>query len=124
MQPDEDGSFFIDRDGSLFHYLLNFLRDPATFYVPADDILRMAIWWEADFFQLNMWSTLFPGNMPPLSSRSYMSSNAFAGDVYGSSDMNTDIFDSVFAHTLAVFCKRKKLLRGAETGFPGRRLFS
>jgi len=36
VQKDEDGRYFIDRDGTHFRYILNFLRDGNT-YIPTDN---------------------------------------------------------------------------------------
>jgi hypothetical protein len=36
LEKDDEGHFFIDRDGRRFHYILNYLRDPTTFVVPED----------------------------------------------------------------------------------------
>jgi hypothetical protein len=33
---DEDGRYFIDRDGTHFRYILNYLRDGST-YIPVDN---------------------------------------------------------------------------------------
>jgi len=35
-KPDENGRYFIDRDGTHFRYILNYLRDRNTF-IPADN---------------------------------------------------------------------------------------
>lgn len=61
LQPAEDGSFFIDRDGTHFRHILNFLRD--CFKIeglsPAAKI-ELAI--EADFYQIpEMYTLLRPG---------------------------------------------------------------
>ena len=36
VQKDEDGRYFIDRDGTHFRYILNYLRDGNT-YIPVDN---------------------------------------------------------------------------------------
>jgi hypothetical protein len=33
---DDDGAYFIDRDGRRFHHILNFLRDPTKFKLSSD----------------------------------------------------------------------------------------
>ena len=48
---DEDGYYFIDRDGSHFRYILNFLRD-GTVVLPDDTRVRKEILKEAIYFQL------------------------------------------------------------------------
>jgi hypothetical protein len=52
IRKDPDGSYFIDRDGNLFHYILSFLRGPEKFEPPADPRLREAIWNEASYFRI------------------------------------------------------------------------
>ena len=36
VQKEEDGRYFIDRDGTHFRYILNYLRDGNT-YIPVDN---------------------------------------------------------------------------------------
>ena len=36
VMKDEDGRYFIDRDGTHFRYILNYLRDGNT-YIPSDN---------------------------------------------------------------------------------------
>lgn len=50
----EDGTFFLDRDGTYFRHILNFLRDgfqPDT--LPQDEVALKEIQTEANFYQLN-----------------------------------------------------------------------
>ena len=48
---DQDGNYFIDRDGSLFQYVLNFLRSPELPQIDDQRLLsQLAV--EADFFQI------------------------------------------------------------------------
>jgi len=52
LKKDSNGAIFIDRDGSLFKYILNFLRDgnlPEG--IPVPDLKRLLK--EADYFQLD-----------------------------------------------------------------------
>ena len=49
---ERDGSFFIDRDGVPFRYILNYLRDPTHFVPPADVELRREILREANYYSL------------------------------------------------------------------------
>ena len=48
---DSQGHFFIDRDPTFFHYILNQLRD-GTVFLPADNILIKQILQEAQFFSV------------------------------------------------------------------------
>ena len=50
-KPAEDGSYFIDRDGTHFRYILNYLRT-AQLVVPEDKIVRKELLNEAEFYQV------------------------------------------------------------------------
>lgn len=53
LEADEsDGSFFVDRDGQLFKYILNFLRDPVSFDAPLDKETTRDLLKEAKYFGL------------------------------------------------------------------------
>ena len=45
-KPAEDGSYFIDRDGTHFRYILNYLRT-GQLIVPEDKIIRRELFTEA-----------------------------------------------------------------------------
>jgi len=47
----EDGSYFIDRDGTHFRYILNYLRT-GQLIVPKDEIIREELLAEAEFYQV------------------------------------------------------------------------
>ena len=47
----EDGSYFIDRDGTHFRYILNYLRT-GQLIVPEDKIIRRELLTEAEFYQI------------------------------------------------------------------------
>ena len=47
-KPAEDGSYFIDRDGTHFRYILNYLRT-GQLVVPEDKIVRRELLNEAEF---------------------------------------------------------------------------
>ena len=49
-KPSEDGSYFIDRDGTHFRYILNYLRT-GELVVPDDKIVRKELLAEAKFYQ-------------------------------------------------------------------------
>ena len=50
-KPGEDGSYFIDRDGTHFRYILNYLRT-GYLLVPDDKLIRKEILEEAEFYQI------------------------------------------------------------------------
>ena len=50
-KPSEDGSYFIDRDGTHFRYILNYLRT-GQLIVPKDEIIREELLAEAEFYQV------------------------------------------------------------------------
>ena len=50
-KPAEDGSYFIDRDGTHFRYILNYLRS-GQLVVPEDKIVRRELLTEAEFYQI------------------------------------------------------------------------
>ena len=58
VEPDEDdGSYFIDRDGRHFYLLLKYLRDPENFVMPADPMLKKELVKEAKFYQVRALSS-------------------------------------------------------------------
>ena len=50
-KPSEDGSYFIDRDGTHFRYILNYLRT-GQLLVPKNEIIRVELLAEAEFYQI------------------------------------------------------------------------
>ena len=50
-KPAEDGSYFIDRDGTHFRFILNYLRT-GQLVVPEDKIVRRELLTEAEFYQV------------------------------------------------------------------------
>ena len=50
-KPSEDGSYFIDRDGTHFRYILNYLRT-GQLSVPKDETIRVEVLAEAEFYQI------------------------------------------------------------------------
>ena len=50
-KPAEDGSYFIDRDGTHFRYILNYLRT-GQLVVPEDKVVRKELLTEAEFYQV------------------------------------------------------------------------
>ncbi|XP_078354273.1 uncharacterized protein LOC144638857 isoform X2 [Oculina patagonica] len=50
-KPSEDGSYFIDRDGTHFRYILNYLRT-GQLIVPEDKTVRKELLAEAEFYQV------------------------------------------------------------------------
>eukprot|EP00242_Pyramimonas_sp_CCMP2087_P002599 CAMPEP_0198227594 /NCGR_PEP_ID=MMETSP1445-20131203/109820_1 /TAXON_ID=36898 /ORGANISM="Pyramimonas sp., Strain CCMP2087" /LENGTH=159 /DNA_ID=CAMNT_0043907703 /DNA_START=162 /DNA_END=638 /DNA_ORIENTATION=- len=59
LEADEsDGSFFVDRDGSLFKHVLNYMRDPVSFDAPMDREVARDLMREAKYFGLQGLSNL------------------------------------------------------------------
>ena len=50
-KPSEDGSYFIDRDGTCFRYILNYLRT-GKLLLPEDEHVRKEVLEEARFYQI------------------------------------------------------------------------
>ena len=50
-KPDEDGIYFIDRDGTHFRYILNYLRT-RELLVPDDKTARYELLTKATFFEV------------------------------------------------------------------------
>ena len=50
-KPAEDGCYFIDRDGTHFRYILNYLRT-GQLVVPEDKIVRKELLTEAEFYRV------------------------------------------------------------------------
>jgi len=55
-KPAEDGSYFTDRDGTHFRYILNYLRT-GQLVVPEDKIIRRELLTEAEFIKFRALST-------------------------------------------------------------------
>ena len=49
---EDDGSYFIDRDGRHFHYVLSYLRSPAQFDPPTDATVLRELSKEAEYYKL------------------------------------------------------------------------
>ena len=50
-KPGEDGTYFIDRDGTHFRYILNYLRT-GKLVLPDDAVVRKELLSEAEFYQI------------------------------------------------------------------------
>ena len=68
LRQDDDGAYFIDRDGTHFRYILNYLRDggyrPGT--LPADPCFLGELCTEAEYYQLAALSRLLTDQMRTL----------------------------------------------------------
>jgi hypothetical protein len=55
LKPEDDGSYFLDRDGTHFRYILNYLRDGTfrTGTLPTSDEFLSELYTEAEYYQLN-----------------------------------------------------------------------
>eukprot|EP01084_Bolivina_argentea_P018989 35355_1 len=61
LQPSDDGSYFIDRDGTEFKYILNYLRDGILIIPKTNNkYILQRLFIEADFYQLTSLKTLLP----------------------------------------------------------------
>ena len=60
-KPAEDGSYFIDRDGTNFRYILNYLRT-GRLLLPEDKLVRKELLEEAEFYQIRQ---MINGLKPP-----------------------------------------------------------
>ena len=60
-KPAEDGSYFIDRDGTNFRYILNYLRT-GRLLLPEDKFVRKELLEEAEFYQIPQ---MIQGLKPP-----------------------------------------------------------
>lgn len=49
---DKDGAYFIDRDGSEFRHVLNFLRDGESCFLPEDSVELEELLKEAEYYQI------------------------------------------------------------------------
>jgi len=52
LQPSNDGSYFIDRDGTHFLWILNFLRDPASIKLLTDKSILSKVLLEAKYYKI------------------------------------------------------------------------
>lgn len=49
---EDDGSYFIDRDGRHFHYILDYLRAPDEFQVPRNPVVLKELLKEIDYYRV------------------------------------------------------------------------
>eukprot|EP01112_Ceratiomyxa_fruticulosa_P007184 TRINITY_DN1854_c0_g1_i2.p2 TRINITY_DN1854_c0_g1~~TRINITY_DN1854_c0_g1_i2.p2 ORF type:complete len:342 (+),score=62.55 TRINITY_DN1854_c0_g1_i2:867-1892(+) len=61
LKPDKDGSFFIDRDGTHFHYILNYLRTGELVLPSNKPHLVKLLLMEAEFYQIESLVDLLGG---------------------------------------------------------------
>ena len=59
---DEDGYIFIDRDGTHFRHILNFLRDPERFSLDLSGVLKTELMRESEYYGLD--KDMFPPFVP------------------------------------------------------------
>jgi len=52
LTRDKKGYFVIDRDGVVFRYILNYLRDGHLFPLPTNSFLKFCVLKEAQFFNI------------------------------------------------------------------------
>jgi uncharacterized protein YjbI with pentapeptide repeats len=63
--PDKEGAYFIDRDGTHFRYILNYLRDGDAAYIPNDKMVLEELFREANFYQLGGLSNVIKELLTP-----------------------------------------------------------
>eukprot|EP01113_Clastostelium_recurvatum_P022758 TRINITY_DN2726_c0_g1_i4.p1 TRINITY_DN2726_c0_g1~~TRINITY_DN2726_c0_g1_i4.p1 ORF type:complete len:332 (-),score=51.93 TRINITY_DN2726_c0_g1_i4:24-1019(-) len=105
LKPDKDGRIFIDRDGTHFRYVLNYLRN-GELLVPEDKLVRKELLVEAQFYGLqDMISLLNPAFSDGiLSPEHHDLLNSWAGVAAGQKwrllfKGTRDSFDSLAFHT-------------------------
>ncbi|KHJ79767.1 K+ channel tetramerization domain protein [Oesophagostomum dentatum] len=62
-QIDRDGAIFINRDGELFAYALQFMRDGRRTVLPEEKILLKQLVREAEYFGMDMWKEALMGQL-------------------------------------------------------------
>ena len=88
LRQDDDGAYFIDRDGTHFRYVLNYLRDggfrPGT--LPANACFLGELCTEAEYYQLDGLVQLVTGHINSLGVPSPTAAcNAAGGAIHGGS---------------------------------------
>ena len=71
-KPAEDGTYFIDRDGTHFRYILNYLRT-GRLLVPEDQLVQKELLEEAEFYQIR-------GIIDELCPRPFLESNILSDE--------------------------------------------
>ncbi|PFX14186.1 BTB/POZ domain-containing protein KCTD6, partial [Stylophora pistillata] len=102
-KPDEDGTFFIDRDGTHFRYILNYLRT-GELVVPDDKTVRHELLIEAKFYQVE-------GIIDALTPK------PFQGTVILSSDQRQTLINWLKDVTEVMNAKGKLLYRASRDGW-------
>jgi hypothetical protein len=59
LKKQEDGSYFIDRDGTHFRYVLNYLRGSVKTQLPDDKKVISELMEECEFYQLEVFVIVF-----------------------------------------------------------------
>ena len=100
-KPSEDGSYFIDRDGTHFRYILNYLRT-GHLIVPKDEMVRRELLAEVEFYQVE-------GIINELTARLFSDSSILTLD-QGHTLMNwlkdTQVFKKASGHLFPVLLYR------------------
>ena len=106
-KPSEDGSYFIDRDGTHFRYILNYLRT-GQLIVPKDEIVREELLAEAEFYQVEgIIKALTPKPQP----------KAFKDSVILSSDQCQTLMNWLKETQAFTDTSDKLLYRGSRNGW-------
>jgi len=109
-KPSEDGSYFIDRDGTHFRYILNYLRT-GKLIVPKDEIIREELLAEAEFYQVE-------GIIETLTAR------PFKDSVILSSDQRETLVNWLKESRALTNASDKLLYRASRNGWAGSNFHS
>ena len=114
-KPSEDGSYFIDRDGTHFRYILNYLRT-GELIVPDDKIVRRELLAEAKFYQVE-------GMINELEPKSPAGPVPFKDSVILSSDQGQTLINWL-KNTPGLTTSEKLLYRASRNGWAANNFHS
>ncbi|KFB52141.1 AGAP000805-PA-like protein [Anopheles sinensis] len=103
LPVDSNGRIFIDRDGSLFRHVLDYLRDPARYALPVGFLERDRLRKEADFFRLAGLQELLVKMAPGCITVGYRGSFQFGRD--GLADVKFRKITRLLVHGRVALCR-------------------